>query len=231
MSIGWKVVNQSAPGTSHTLSGDACQDAEAVSTCNDAEGGQYLVLACADGAGSAKFAGRGSREACRIALELVAGDIRESTTNEPDRWTVAAQKWVSGVQAAIAGMAAIAESTPREFACTFLLAMLGPSNSVFVQVGDGAIVIGDGANFDVVFWPERGEYANQTFFISDENAVERAMIKVGGRVDEVALLTDGLQSLALNYKNKSAHEPFFLSRFRTLRAAEDASSLQVPLRR
>ena len=49
-------------------------------------------------------------------------------------------------------------------------------------------------------------------------------------MDELALLTDGLQMLALRFADKSVHGPFFLPMFQALRAAESASALQTPLR-
>ena len=50
------------------------------------------------------------------------------------------------------------------------------------------------------------------------------------RVDELALLSDGLQAVSLNYAAKAAHDPFFLPMFRPLRAAPCGSRLLRSLR-
>jgi hypothetical protein len=49
-------------------------------------------------------------------------------------------------------------------------------------------------------------------------------------VDEVSLLTDGLQMLALCLGDKRVHSPFFLPMFRALRATDSTSALQKPFR-
>jgi hypothetical protein len=40
---------------------------------------------------------------------------------------------------------------PRDYACTLLGAVIGGNNAAFFQVGDGAIVIGEGDGFRPVF--------------------------------------------------------------------------------
>ena len=47
---------------------------------------------------------------------------------------------------------------------------------------------------------------------------------------ECALLTDGLQLLALNFAKRSAHTAFFAPFFTTLRAAPEPTDLVVDLR-
>ena len=44
----------------------------------------------------------------------------------------------------------------------------GDRYSTYFQIGDGGIVVSNEENYDTVFWPEQGEYANTTFFISDD---------------------------------------------------------------
>jgi hypothetical protein len=81
-----------------------------------------------------------------------------------------------------------------------------------------------------VFWPENGEYQNTTFFLSDSafDAHVQSSV-VSEQVAEIAMFTDGLQMLALNYATKEAHGPFFVPMFRELRARE-STDLIVPMR-
>ena len=59
--------------------------------------------------------------------------------------------------------------------------------------------------------PQRGEYANATNFITGRGWLDDLSIKViEASVTKLALFTDGIQSLVLDYANGSApHAPFF----------------------
>ena len=75
----------------------------------------------------------------------------------------------------------------------------------------------DGDGYRTVFWPQSGEYLNTTNFLTDEEFERRLELHaLAERVDELALLTDGLQMLALRYADKSVHSPFFLPMFQAL---------------
>ena len=50
------------------------------------------------------------------------------------------------------------------------------------------------------------------------------------RVDELALLTDGLQPLALHYSTRRTHQPFFAPMFERLRASQPGEGLAGALR-
>jgi hypothetical protein len=118
-------------------------------------------------------------------------------------------------------------SEPRELASTLLVVVVGPSGGGALQIGDGVIVVSDGANgWCWVFWPQRGEYANTTHFLTDEDAAERLQLEpFVGQVTDVALMTDGLESLALHYASKSVHEPFFHGMFQPLLDADGAEEI------
>jgi hypothetical protein len=118
-------------------------------------------------------------------------------------------------------------SAPRDLASTLLVAVVGPSGGGALQIGDGVIVVSDGTNgWCWVFWPQRGEYANTTHFLTDEDALERLQIEpFVGKVTDVALMTDGLEPLALHYVSKSVHEPFFHGMFQPLLEADGAEEI------
>lgn len=227
----WKVLNQSVRGTGHARSDLPCQDAELVARFGMPDAPDaYLVVACSDGAGSASRADEGATMACRAAIEAVSNDLAQEVTLQ-DVTVEAPSRWVEAVHRALIGIADLADEPPREYACTLLIAVLGHDVTVCVQIGDGAIVRSDGEHCAPVFWPDNGEYANTTTFVTDPRCATLAQVAVLERVDELAVFTDGLQQLALNQATRSAHDPFFLPMFRALRAAERPDDLQVPLRR
>jgi hypothetical protein len=107
---------------------------------------------------------------------------------------------------------------------------VGDDAVVFSQIGDGAIVYRDGDGFTTAFWPQTGEYANTTFFLTSPDFEEKlAFRSLGQRVDELALFTDGLQPLALHYASRTVHAPFFVPMFDSLRRSTDIDNLEGPL--
>src|SRR5262249_8069476 len=119
----------------------------------------------------------------------------------------------------------------RQLACTLLTAIVGESRSLFAQVGDGSIVYLDGDKYESAFWPQSGEYANTTNFVTQTDFADAfEFVDKITRIDELPTFTDGLQRLALNFSSRSVHQPFFRPMFDPLRAAEHADELIVPLR-
>jgi len=118
----------------------------------------------------------------------------------------------------------------RELSCTLLVALVDERSGVFFQVGDGAIVYRAADGYRPALWPQQGEYANCTWFVTDDAVAERvAAVRVAG-VHELALLTDGLQGLALVFETRGAHGPFFAPMFAMLRAERRPEELTEPLR-
>ena len=120
--------------------------------------------------------------------------------------------------------------SPRQFACTLLFAVIKARCAYFAQLGDGGWVIEVNGSLIPITWPFRGEYANETFFLSSENWQESFQFqKVDFPVTAVAGFTDGIQPVALQYASRSAHEPFFAPLFRVLAGAYEAAALKPAL--
>lgn len=208
----WRWALASVAGTSHVRVGAACQDASACRVVEGADGEGVLIAVASDGAGSAARAAAGAEAACRTLLEEVASFCAEDG-DLPERLDSLARRWVRRFHAEVACMAKAAGLARRDFACTALAALVGSDWAAFLQIGDGAMVISlrdEPDDFAWVFWPERGEYANQTSFLTDRTA--RAHLRttaIFAPVDAVALFTDGVQALALHYETRAAHAPFF----------------------
>jgi serine/threonine protein phosphatase PrpC len=225
----WKLLFQSVCGPAHERNGQPCQDSCLVRLWPTSEG-SVLVLACADGAGSAGHADAGARLACRGAARLILDDLRAGlpvARIEKD----AALSWYGRLHKEIAAEAGRRGVEPGQLACTLLVAVVGETAAAFVQVGDGAIVVREGDEYRTVFWPQSGEYANTTNFITDPAFADNLVFaRRAAAVDELALFTDGLQMLALNFAARTVHLPFFLPMFRKLRDAEPGEGLALALR-
>ncbi len=222
----WKYVSASVVGTSHVVTQMPCQDSSDCRLFTARDGSEVLVAVAADGAGSAKRSDLGSALGCSLFLQEMEalfgekgeGDVREITNEFLKNWLTSFQREV--------GLRAEHEQLrPRDLACTLVAAIIGPDCAVFAQIGDGVIVVPSPEEPDeycYVFWPQKGEYANETYFTTDAEAHNRMQYDlVPRRIDEVAVLTDGIQSLALHYQTQSAHNPFFRPVFAWLRLAPD----------
>jgi hypothetical protein len=116
------------------------------------------------------------------------------------------------------------------FHCTLLLAIVGCCRSAFLQIGDGAIVVGDTSEFVAVFWPQAGEFAGMTNFITMADYAERIECRVLDDVFEsAAVFTDGLERLVLDMKNQSVHQLFFRQMFGHMRSVPSDCGLQQAL--
>jgi hypothetical protein len=226
----WKLLFQSVPGSAHGRNGRPCQDSCRARLWSGA-GGSVLVLACADGAGSATHADLGARFACRAAVRLVRDDLRGGRPLAEAERDIALS-WYARLRRELQAEAEGGGLEPAALACTLLLAVVEERTAVFAQVGDGAIVTRAGDDYRPVFWPQNGEYANSTNFVTDPTWADcLAFERRTGAVDELALFSDGLQMLALNFAERTAHRPFFEPMFRRLRSAAPGEGLPLALRR
>jgi hypothetical protein len=225
----WKLVFCSVQGTSHERAGQPCQDYCAgqiiASACGD-----VLIAACADGAGSAELSDVGAKLAVEAFLKNATGELSkgDAGASAPDRSVILG--WMADIRRQIEAEATARQATPRQMACTLLAAMVGPTWSVFTQIGDGVIVFDAPEGFQFAFWPESGEYINTTRFLTDADYEAHVGIDHLERcVCDVAMLTDGLQMLALSYAEGRVHNKFFGPMLDALRNAPADQSVQSGL--
>jgi hypothetical protein len=225
----WKLVAQSVAGSSHLRGQQPCQDS-CRAVCEPLHDEQILLVAVADGAGSAQHAERGAQLACEIVLQRIVADVRDGLTVARIELDTA-HYWLDEARRELGREAEQRGVTPRALACTLLLAVIGESAAAFAQIGDGAIITRYGDEYRPVFWPQAGEYANSTNFLTDADFSQLLeFAQFPERIDEVAAFSDGLQRLALNLAARAGHRPFFEPLFARLRAAEKGEELSEPLR-
>ena len=213
----WKLVFGSVQGTSHAQSGLPCQD-----YCAGKIDGTTLVAACADGAGSAELSHLGSKAVVDRFLEVASSEAM------PTKEQV--EEWVAAARDRLLETAAASGSLPRKFACTFLAALVGEGWAAFIQVGDGVIVVDGLESYKLAFWPDNGEYPNSTRFLSEDDYQQHLRIEIVERkISELAILTDGLQMLALDIARKKVHDRFFEPLFKSVRNGPDEAALQSSL--
>ena len=221
----WRTAYASVVGTSHARTGAPCQDAGCCRLVKAHDGRDILLAAVADGAGSAKRSEAGAA----IAVDMFLEEFGEAVATDPHLHGLDQEfviDWLDSARDCISARAAAEGLEPRDFACTFLAAVVGPSDFVCFQIGDGAIVVSDqeiGA-YSCVFWPQHGEFANTTNFITQDRVEEVLMFERSERViQEIALFSDGIERLVLDLSAKSVHAPSLQPIFGWLAGTEPAA--------
>ena len=222
----WRIVATSEIGSSHEKTGTPCQDNFVAKVFLDHDGDEVLAVVVSDGAGSASRADVGSATACRTlveAVELFLGNSRFVDDISSD----VLRSWIKLFQDEVMLKAEQEGLTSRDFACTLLFAAISSTASAIAQVGDGAIVVSDDDGWSWVHWPQRGEYANTTFFLTDPASTQRVAFSLTkSQINEVALFTDGLEPLVLDYASQTVHGRFFDQMFPAVRALSSAGLSQ-----
>lgn len=163
------------------------------------------MAVASDGAGSATFGGQGAWIACRIFVGAARKHFEASADMPSDDQCWA---WLDEVRDRIAQAARSRATSSRQFAATLVAVIASDVETVVLHVGDGAAVLQIEGEWLASSWPENGEYASTTFFVTDD-PVARLRITRIGRATAVAVFTDGIERLVLDYASKRPHAPFF----------------------
>jgi len=223
-SSNWSCVRASVVGTSHLTTNKYCQDANEVLFTRESSGEEILVLVASDGAGSAEKSEEGSQLTCKLFVSFLVNHFFHGGTFSQINSDLL-DAWVNEIHESIRQKATANGLTPRDYACTFLAIIVSQSTAIAAQIGDGAIVVGNNGTYEVVLWPQSGEYANATYFITDDSFINNLHVTpISNPIDEVAVFTDGIQMLALHYASQTVFEPFFRPMFNALRKEPSGES-------
>jgi len=196
----WITANASVIGSSHVATGTPCQDASVVKT---AKAGEWVVIVVSDGAGTATRAEEGAHLVVKFFSEELLKLVDELTTRSPGHWIN--DFVIEKVLQTRTALRQLANSDDiRDFNCTVVACLLGPSGGFSIHIGDGAVVGGyrkesnDHAAASLFLSePENGEYANETFFVTEGDWVKHLRISPMPKMDWVMCCTDGGSALAL----------------------------------
>lgn len=227
----WRSISASVTGPSHAKSGAPCQDSHLAQVLTRLD--DHTLVACvADGAGSASKSQDGSALACQAIVDQATEYFDAHEGSFAEICEEVAIGWYREARVRIAQLSELRNEKIREYATTLCVAVVSPQQSFFLQIGDGAIVARRNGAMGVVFWPQSGEYANSTTFLTIDNCEEHVeFLATDGGFAEVALFTDGIERLALSFEGQTPHLPFFAPLFKTLRSAPDPAALNPELAR
>jgi hypothetical protein len=204
--VGWRVFGASVMGSAHHRASLPCQDAYACYALPDG-----AVLVAADGAGSAERADEGAQLAVAAAASALVAGLRQGWPYDDAGWADLFTAAFAEARAEVLAEAQAAGHSPRAYASTLLCAAVGADLVAVAQLGDGvaAAALPDGDWF-LAASPQKGEYANETYFLTQLDALERFTVTVYAEpVQALAVMTDGLLRLVLDLERNVPHLPFF----------------------
>jgi serine/threonine protein phosphatase PrpC len=208
----WNLLSASVIGTSHARNNTPCQDAHRWTLMENGP----LLIATADGAGTADRSQAGATLSVEIALAFLEGALTTHLPTDEPGWERLLTEAFKQARAAVFALAD-AECLPaRSFACTLTLVIVTDDWLVTGQIGDGVVVAQTrSGELITVAPPQRGEYANETHFLIADDA----LTNFDGRIyrqhetiealSALAVMTDGLLRLALDVTDHRPHAPFF----------------------
>jgi hypothetical protein len=199
----WKVIGASVAGSSHQKNGTGCEDASGWR-----EWPGVTCLAVADGAGSRPMSGSGAALAVQRALVVVGECAARPGAGEAADWIRTA---FSDARGRIEAMAADEGRDVGDYGTTLGVAVLTGDAVCIGQLGDTIAVVGHAGEYRTVAPAPRGEYANETNFVTDValHRLLRLTILPAAEADAVVLSTDGLRFKILDLSTTVPYRPFF----------------------
>jgi len=222
----WCVVGASVIGTAHQRTNAPCQDAHCFRV-----GDGWLALAIADGAGSASLSQEGAQLATQEAVNFMATWLSNRFPVIRPDFIELLSETIKSARLSILNLAEQKQQQVSQFATTISCAVVTETHVAVAQIGDGTIVCQDASGALLqVLRPERGEYANETRFITSADALSCAQIRVfKRRIVSLAALTDGLIRLACVLPDFHPFSNFFLPLFDFVRSRKDNNELTLSL--
>jgi hypothetical protein len=229
----WRISHASAIGQAHVNQNTECQDRFQCRTVETPEG-EVLIAAIADGAGSTTSGGRGAEIACKTFVESVADFLYARDASVKSLNEEFGAGWLGFARRKIVVAALKDEKTVRDYATTFLGAVVDKTSAAFYQIGDGGIVFSVAAaapSYRFAVAPAETLYVNMTDFITDETAAQRFRFNfVEEAIEDLILFSDGIFPIAVNFQTNEPHAPFLAPMIAPLRNGADGDGLNGKLR-
>jgi hypothetical protein len=204
----WRIIGAAVQGSAHERMNLPCQDAL----------GYYVtpsgaaLICVADGAGTAGQAERGAQAAVHQALSALEANLSRGFPQDESGWRELIGEIFFLARQELEDLAAAEHLPLHSFATTLACAVALDGLLVTGQVGDGVVVAGSGeGELFTAALPQRGEYANETYFLTSFEALERLEVMVFPQpIAALALMSDGLTRLAMQLPAYQPHRPFFI---------------------
>ncbi|MDW3206997.1 MAG: PP2C family serine/threonine-protein phosphatase [Alphaproteobacteria bacterium] len=209
--MSWMAALDYRQGASHRRAGIPCQDFGRLTLPDE----NTVIAAFADGAGSARHSHLGARAAVDAALPWIRSRIAEAPGLHGAVSSLPSERLFDGlleaVQSAVRATANDNRLSYEDLACTLTVVAMAPNGVTVGQIGDGIVVARlSRQDYTLLIEPDRGEYVNETSFVTDGDAADRLRIRsLEGPVRFVSAATDGLAAVSVDNRARTPHAPFF----------------------
>ena len=146
--------------------------------CQDAVFGKSLngvsCIALSDGAGSRRLSGTGARRTVQIVVNLVLENF-DQIFDQAYEGDINAPKThiVRSIKEELSTDRFARRGELEEYACTLIFAAAKENRLLLGHLGDGMAFSIENGIGEVASWPENGEFANETFFVTANDAIKR----------------------------------------------------------
>ena len=185
----WKIVKSAVTGRGHISQNLPCQD-KVFSL--KAKGVQAAALA--DGAGSAVYSHFGAEivaeETCRLLTECFEAFYNEDNVGK------VGQELLHHLREKLELRAEELEGSMRDLASTLLFVAVAKDRYILGHLGDGVIGYMKNGDLKVASYPDNGEFANETTFVTSSDALQALRLMKGELKDiqGFVLMSDGTEA-------------------------------------
>lgn len=201
----WTWAAARSRGTSHEKAGTRIQDAF---SCWSPASSLPIVALISDGAGTASHGGEGACLVCRSLMTQARRHFSASAELPSDEDIAT---WFDTTRDLLGAVALRHSRELRDFAATSVSVISTGSQTVIAHIGDGCAVLRetDSGRWIAPSWPQQGEYAATTYFVTDADALQLRITRVESGVSAFAVFSDGIERLALDFAGQEPSQKFF----------------------
>ncbi len=193
----WNVIQCAVQGRGHVKSNTPCQDKTYSMQIND-----VIVIALADGAGSARLSHYGAETVTMFVCSELARRFDHYFTN--DDGIAVKQQILEGLLEGLSERAKQQNCEIKELASTLLFVAIKNEHFIIAHIGDGVIGFLRDNKLMIASQPENGEFANTTVFTTSQNAIMTMKLIKGdlGQIQGFVLMSDGTEASLYNKKEQ-----------------------------
>lgn len=185
--MNWKIISHAMVGTSHLEQGKGCEDVIKSITTED-----VAVMALADGAGSFSKAFEGATIATEKCSKWLLNNFDWAYCAKESE--IKNRLLYYTIRKSIIRKAIKEKSRPEEYSSTLLFVAIKDNRYIAGHIGDGVIgiITTEGDNV-VLSEPERGEFANNTYFTTSSRISKHFRLHRGNitNMSSFFLMSDG----------------------------------------
>lgn len=192
----WQAVAKSVIGVKHVKNEKPCQDSSDFSI---EDNGRVLLGAVSDGMGSAEHSDIGSELAVKSTIDILKAKKVWNLGAKNDAIKNVFEDLVQNVKHKFVEKSSNLGYSLDDLACTLIAFVATPEWFAAIQIGDGQVVVClSERDYQLVFKPDKGEYANETTPITSSSALqEMKFCLISNSCKFICAATDGIENISL----------------------------------